>query len=59
MEAYKASDPFFIVTCRDCGRGYWSTRQTGGRCIFCGSPDIQSRVPGHTIERERCHAERT
>lgn len=48
---YNSGDPFFIVVCNRCGKEYWSTRGINVVCIRCGSKDISTNKPEHTIER--------
>lgn len=42
---YHVSDPFFVVECRACGKGYWSTRRVNRKCAKCGSEDVTTRLP--------------
>lgn len=42
---YHVSDPFFVVECRACGAGYWSTRRVNVNCAKCGSGDVTTRPP--------------
>ena len=49
--SYNPSDPFFVVTCKDCGKEYWSIRRANSVCMRCGSKNISTNRPGHTIEK--------
>ncbi len=48
--SYNPGDPFFVVTCKDCGKEYWSTRKINSVCMRCGSSNINTHTPKHTIE---------
>ena len=57
---YRSSDPFFVVTCNDCGRKVWSTRRINEKCSRCGSGAVKTEAPYHTIEEHkgRCNEKR-
>jgi len=42
---YRVSDPFFVVECRACGAGYWSTRRVNVKCAECGAEAVETRLP--------------
>lgn len=48
---YNSEDPFFVVACSRCGKEYWSTRRINTVCMRCGSKNISTNRPGHTIEK--------
>ncbi len=48
---YNSGDPFFVVACNKCGKKYWSTRKINAVCMHCGSKNISTNRPEHTIER--------
>lgn len=50
---YYSSDPFFIVKCNKCGKEVYSTRRNNYICSKCGSTDIKTSVPYHTIEKHK------
>ena len=47
---YNPDAPFFVVTCKDCGKEYWSTRRINRACMRCKSSNINTHAPGHTIK---------
>lgn len=46
---YNPGDPFFCVHCNKCGRAWWSTRRVNKLCKKCGSDDVVTSEPEHTI----------
>nr|DAW26307.1 MAG TPA: DNA-directed RNA polymerase [Caudoviricetes sp.] len=50
---YYSSDPFFIVKCNKCGKEVYSTRRKNEKCSKCGSADVKTSVPYHTIEQHK------
>lgn len=49
---YYPGDPFFCVHCNKCGRDWWSTRRVNDLCSKCGSTDVVTSAPEHTIGKE-------
>lgn len=50
---YHSGDPFFVVTCHNCGRKVWSTRRVNEKCSKCGSGAVETEAPCHTIEEHK------
>lgn len=56
---YRGLDPFFVVSCQNCGSRYWSTRRINKVCSKCGSGKTTTRPPVARKDLENENKEKT